>query len=67
VFEKYRLLPALKTWLLEKPGVVAALMSGSGSTMFAVTRDEAAGRELAAMARGWLGETAWIQVTRSWG
>lgn len=66
VFGKYRLLPALKTWLLEQPGVLAALMSGSGSTMFAVTRDEAAGRELAAAARAWLGETAWIQVTRSW-
>jgi 4-diphosphocytidyl-2-C-methyl-D-erythritol kinase len=66
VFEKYRLLPALKTWLLEQTGVLAALMSGSGSTLFAITRDEAAGQEVATAARAWLGESAWIQVTRSW-
>ncbi len=65
VFEKYRLLPTLKTWLLEQPGVLAALMSGSGSTLFAVIRDEAAGHGLAVAAREWLGDSAWIQVTRS--
>lgn len=65
VFEKYRLLPALKTWLLEQPGVLAALMSGSGSTLFAVTQDEAVGQDLAIAAREWLGKSAWIQVTRS--
>ncbi len=38
VFEKYVFLADLKTWLLEQPGVVGALMSGSGSTIFAVLR-----------------------------
>jgi 4-diphosphocytidyl-2-C-methyl-D-erythritol kinase len=28
----------MKTWLLQQPEVGAALMSGSGSTMFAVMR-----------------------------
>lgn len=36
VFGKYLLLPALKTWLLKQPEVDAAMMSGSGSTIFAI-------------------------------
>src|SRR5438067_1873498 len=39
VFEKFVFLTQLKTWLLKKPEVGAALMSGSGSTVFAVIRD----------------------------
>jgi 4-diphosphocytidyl-2-C-methyl-D-erythritol kinase len=38
VFEKFVFLAQLKMWLLRQPEVGAALMSGSGSTMFAVTR-----------------------------
>lgn len=64
VFEKYRLLPALKTWLLERPGVQGALMSGSGSTMFAILESQAACESLAAEVREWLGDTSWIQPTR---
>lgn len=63
VFEKYRLLAALKMWLLDQPGVQAALMSGSGSTVFAVTESGAAALALAEQARRWCGDTAWIQVT----
>jgi len=36
VFEKYLVLAEMKTWLRSQPGVRGALMSGSGSTMFAV-------------------------------
>ena len=36
VFEKYLFLADLKTWLLAQPEVAGALMSGSGSTTFAV-------------------------------
>lgn len=63
VFEKYLLLPTLKTWLLEHGEVSAALMSGSGSTMFAVTQTPAQAAELAEKARDWCGETSWIQTT----
>lgn len=63
VFEKYRLLPALKMWLLERPGVKGALMSGSGSTVFAITENDAALEQLAADACAWLGDTAWVQAT----
>jgi len=40
VFSKFLLLPALKTWLLAQPEVSAAMMSGSGSTVFAILRDD---------------------------
>ncbi|GEP42456.1 4-(cytidine 5'-diphospho)-2-C-methyl-D-erythritol kinase [Brevifollis gellanilyticus] len=65
VFEKHRLLPALKTWLLDRGGVRAALMSGSGSTMFAITQTEVQAAALAEEARHYCGDTAWVQVTRT--
>jgi 4-diphosphocytidyl-2-C-methyl-D-erythritol kinase len=37
-FEKFVFLAQMKTWLLKQPEVGTALMSGSGSTMFAVTK-----------------------------
>jgi len=67
VFEKFLLLPALKTWLLQHGEVRAALMSGSGSTMFAITSNPAQAAELAAQARVWCGETAWVQCTSTAG
>ena len=67
VFEKYRLLPALKCWLLEQPGVQAALMSGSGSTMFAITDTDAQAAELAVEAQRWCGDTAWVRPTYTLG
>ena len=38
VFEKFVFLAQMKMWLLKQPEVGAALMSGSGSTVFAVMR-----------------------------
>ncbi|SKA90747.1 4-diphosphocytidyl-2-C-methyl-D-erythritol kinase [Prosthecobacter debontii] len=65
VFEKHRFLPALKTWLLEQKGVRAALMSGSGSTMFAITESGADAGEVAEKAKAWCGDTAWVQPTET--
>lgn len=65
VFAKYLLLPALKNWLLDQGEVRAALMSGSGSTMFAITHTATQAAELAERARAWCGETSWFQVTRT--
>lgn len=45
VFYKYLLLPVLKKWLLEHSGVSAAMMSGSGSTIFAILKNSAFGLE----------------------
>jgi len=65
VFEKYLLLPSLKTWLLKQRECRAALMSGSGSTMFAVTRNGVDAAALADRVRGYAGETAWVQVVQA--
>lgn len=67
VFEKFLLLPALKGWLKEHASVRAALMSGSGSTMFAITDTAVQAAELAESAREWCGDTAWIQTTGTLG
>jgi len=65
VFEKHLLLPTLKTWLLSHGSVRAALMSGSGSTMFAITRTDVEAAALAAEARQFVGDTAWVTATRT--
>jgi len=64
VFEKYLALPTLKNWLSEQPGVEAALMSGSGSTLFAIVSSETDGRTLEATTRAHVGEPFWIRLTQ---
>lgn len=58
VFEKYPILGLTKRWLLARPGVRAALMSGSGATVFAVLEKPGAG-EIIAAAKAEFGETLW--------
>lgn len=60
VFSKYILLPVLKNWLTAQPGVVACMMSGSGSTLFAVVTSDAS--ELASRVREEFGETMWTHT-----
>ncbi|HVE17315.1 MAG TPA: 4-(cytidine 5'-diphospho)-2-C-methyl-D-erythritol kinase, partial [Chthoniobacterales bacterium] len=62
VFEKYTLLPAMKMWLREQPECHAALMSGSGSTMFAVCQDHIAAGTLSTRALEHFGSTLWTSV-----
>lgn len=57
VFEKYLFLAEMKMWLLAQPEVAAALMSGSGSTVFAILRDPAT--DLAERARVELDPELW--------
>jgi len=59
VFEKFVLLGHLKTWLRLQPEVGAALLSGSGSTVFAVLRDDADVEKLAAHVREDIDPTLW--------
>jgi 4-diphosphocytidyl-2-C-methyl-D-erythritol kinase len=59
VFEKFVFLAELKTWLLKQPEVSAALMSGSGSTVFAVLKDKANSDSLADQARKDLDHDIW--------
>jgi 4-diphosphocytidyl-2-C-methyl-D-erythritol kinase len=65
VFAKYLLLPTLKSWLLGHGYVRSALMSGSGSTMFAITETDVQAAALAAEARQYVGDTSWVTATRT--
>ena len=67
VFEKHVFLARLKDWLREQAEVEAALMSGSGSTMFAVLRDLDGANSLAGRARQELDPTLWTCATSSLG
>lgn len=62
VFEKHRFLAELKQWLLARHETKAALMSGSGSTVFAVLGDGANGEALADSARSELDPGLWSWV-----
>jgi 4-diphosphocytidyl-2-C-methyl-D-erythritol kinase len=63
VFEKYLLLPVLKQWLREQPGVESAFMTGSGSTMVAVMKPDASPEQTASLKHtitAEFGETMWV-------
>jgi 4-diphosphocytidyl-2-C-methyl-D-erythritol kinase len=65
VFEKYLFLAALKNWLREQPEVQGALMSGSGSTLFAVLKegtDSDAGDALGVRLCREFGENLWVKA-----
>ncbi len=46
VFPKYLLLPVIKDWLKKQSETLFALMSGSGSTLFAIVRNQPDGETL---------------------
>ena len=59
VFWKHLFLAEVKSWLLAREEVAGALMSGSGSTMFAVLHDPAKAEAVIAAARAELDPTLW--------
>jgi 4-diphosphocytidyl-2-C-methyl-D-erythritol kinase len=59
VFEKFVFLAQLKMWLLKQSEVGAALMSGSGSTVFALIRDNTDVDRLATRAKAELDPELW--------
>jgi 4-diphosphocytidyl-2-C-methyl-D-erythritol kinase len=61
VFEKYLLLPTIKSWLLEQSEVASAMMSGSGSTLFAILHGNAG--SLAQRAKDRFGPSLWTAET----
>jgi 4-diphosphocytidyl-2-C-methyl-D-erythritol kinase len=63
VFEKYLVLGVMKEWLRRQPETAGALMSGSGSTMFAVLREAGRGEALAGRAREMFGGGLWTCET----
>ena len=63
VFEKYLVLATMKEWLRQQPETAGALMSGSGSTMFALLRDPGSGAQLTARAKEMFGHDLWTCET----
>ena len=66
VFEKFIILPVMKDWLLRQPEVRAAAMSGSGSTFFALLRDDASGSSLERRVKAMFGETLWTTLCQAY-
>ncbi len=62
VFEKFVFLAQMKSWLRQQSEVGAALMSGSGSTIFAVMRPNTDPNAIAARAKGELDSNLWTCV-----
>jgi 4-diphosphocytidyl-2-C-methyl-D-erythritol kinase len=58
-FEKFVFLAQLKMWLLKQPEVGVALMSGSGSAIFAVLRERAVADRIAERAKVALDPELW--------
>ena len=67
VFEKFVFLARVKMWLLKQPEVGVALLSGSGSTVFAILRDENSAESLAARARSELDPELWTCAGKTTG
>ena len=60
VFAKFPVLAAMKTWLLEQEGARVALMSGSGSSVFALTDTPEQAKAIAEKARQELDPTLFV-------
>ncbi|HKS31195.1 MAG TPA: 4-(cytidine 5'-diphospho)-2-C-methyl-D-erythritol kinase [Chthoniobacterales bacterium] len=65
VFEKFVLLAQIKSWLRRQSDVGAALMSGSGSTVFAVLHSNADPDAIAARAKNELDPKLWACVCKT--
>jgi 4-diphosphocytidyl-2-C-methyl-D-erythritol kinase len=62
VLPKYLFLALVKDWLNQQPESAFALMSGSGSTMFAIVRGQSDGETLQDRFRAEFGEQTWSAV-----
>lgn len=65
VFEKFPFLAHLKMWLRQQPEVGAALLSGSGSTLFAALRDGADAAALGEKAKTALDPALWTCAAKT--
>ena len=65
VFEKFIQLAEMKRWLLEQTETAGALMSGSGSTVFALLREKGDGPALSEKARAQFGPHTWLALTET--
>jgi len=61
---KFLWIQSAREWLEKQSGVLAARMSGSGSTVFALWKSESEAKKTASAARDYLGGEAWLQVAQ---
>jgi len=66
VFEKYLLLALVKKWLLEQTETWGALLSGSGSTLFAITATAAEAEAVRQRLLEEFGPDNWTCITTPW-
>ena len=64
VEEKFLWIRAARRWLTQQPGVLAARMSGSGSTVFGLWKTQSEAKDAADRAEAYFGKSAWIRPTR---
>src|ERR1700741_3139162 len=64
VFQKYLLLPEIKSWLEQQAETEVALMSGSGSTMFTVVKSADGGEQVSDRFSLFFGFKFWVRVCR---
>lgn len=64
VERKFLWIRSARNWLSRQEGVLAARMSGSGSTVFGLWATETEAKKSAIKARDTFGTTSWIQITR---
>ena len=62
VFLKFPLLAVIKEWLAKQPETICALMSGSGSSLFALTETQEAGHSVRRRFSGEFGDAFWTTV-----
>ena len=61
---KFLWISSAREWLEKQPAVLAARMSGSGSTVFGLFSTKEEAQQVADRAHEFFGEETWIQVTR---
>ncbi|MEM9018710.1 MAG: 4-(cytidine 5'-diphospho)-2-C-methyl-D-erythritol kinase [Verrucomicrobiota bacterium] len=61
-FEKFPILGDMKNWLLERKGVEAAMMSGSGSTMLAFLSENSDPDKIIRKAKKHFGKSTWMEA-----
>jgi len=64
VFQKYLILPEIKSWLEQQAETEVALMSGSGSTMFAVVKSADHGEQVRERFSSFFGLKFWVCLCR---
>lgn len=64
VEERFLWIPSARTWMGKQAGVLAARMSGSGSTVFGLFADSSKAQEAYQTARAYFGPETWIQLAR---